>query len=504
MNRRNLLLLGASAIAIGGTVYYRRSIGGMDHGAMAGMDMGKNMPAAFQPRIKTLSQGAPLKELSLAPNGSSAAQTFETTIEASESELEFVPGLKTKTLTYNGLTPGPVIAVDEGERVKVNFINRVPGEESTIHWHGVEVPADQDGNPMDPIASGADRLYEFAIPMGTAGSYWYHPHAHGVTGEQVYRGLAAPFIVRSKADPLPKELGDTILMISALSLNVDGTVAENTPADLMNGREGDHVLVNGSPFPVLTLQPGESRRFRVYNATNGRYLRLAVADHTMTLVGTDGGLIPSPVKGLQEIVLSPAERVEIVINFQTSAGVVELVSLPYERGWMGVDKPAAATLPLLQFKLEGAVKVPVPLPASLRKIDALGPPAVQKRLVFGEKMGMANGGMTMEFLIDGKSFDMARVDLQMRLGDVEQWEIYNGTDMDHPFHIHRTQFQIVEREMNGKIVAAEFLSWKDTVNLTRKETVRFKVRQTMPGKRMYHCHILEHEGAGMMGVLNVA
>ncbi len=103
-------------------------------------------------------------------------------------------------------------------------------------------------------------------------------------------------------------------------------------------------------------------------------------------------------------------------------------------------------------------------------------------MVFGEIMGMANGAMTMGFLIDGKSFEMNHADLQVRVSEVETWEIYNGTGMDHPFHSHGTQFQIVEREINGKITSAESLSWKDTVNLTRKETVCFKVRQSMPGK----------------------
>ena len=109
----------------------------------------------------------------------------------------------------------------------------------------------------------------------------------------------------------------------------------------------------------------------------------------------------------------------------------------------------------------------------------------------------------MDFLIDGKSFDMARVDLTSNVGDVELWEIYNGSDMDHPLHIHGTQFQVVEREKLGNKTAAPFLAWKDTVNITSKETVRIKLRYATPGLRMYHCHILEHEDNGMMGTLNV-
>ena len=117
---------------------------------------------------------------------------------------------------------------------------------------------------------------------------------------------------------------------------------------------------------------------------------------------------------------------------------------------------------------------------------------------------MANGAMTMGFLIDGKAFDMARIDLKSRTGDVELWEIANTTDMDHPFHIHGTQFQIVERERNGVKTPSPYLAWKDTVNITSKETVQIKVRHSTPGLRMYHCHILEHEDAGMMGQLEVA
>ena len=111
--------------------------------------------------------------------------------------------------------------------------------------------------------------------------------------------------------------------------------------------------------------------------------------------------------------------------------------------------------------------------------------------------------MSVDFLIDGKSFEIGRIDLTSRLKEVELWEISNPTDMDHPFHLHGTQFQVVERETKGNVVTAPFISWKDTVNVARDESVRFKVRQNMPGLRMYHCHILEHEEKGMQGILKV-
>ena len=508
MNRRNVLI---TATTLGGAVIWwasRTTQNGMSGMIMSGdnmtgMDMSKAEVAPGE-RIRELSIGAPLPEITKLANSSQDAGQFAATLEAASSSHEFVPGLSTQVLAYNGAVPGAMIEVFEGDRVSINFKNRIPGQASTIHWHGLDIPADQDGNPSAPVASGTDHTYEFTIPPNSAGSYWYHPHPHGQTAEQVYRGLAAPFIVRSKTDPLSFELGDTTLFISSISLNADGTIAANTDADRFNGREGDHVLVNGAKRPILTLPPGSSRRFRVYNATNGRFLRLAVDGHHMTLVGTDGGLLAAPVAGLEELLLAPAERAEIVIDFRAEAGNFTVNSMAYERGWMGRDKPLPTTLQLMTFELAGEAAAPIPLPLKLRDIEALGEPVSTKRIAFAETMGMANGAMTMGFLIDGKTFDMTRVDLRSRAGDVELWEIANTTDMDHPFHIHGTQFQIVERERNGVKTPLSYLAWKDTVNITSKETVRIKVRHSTPGLRMYHCHILEHEDAGMMGQLDVA
>ena len=476
--------------------------------SMQGMGM-KNMEGGDKAvklgdHIRELPVGQPLPELTKLTNNSSSTGFFDTTIDAGPTHHEYVPGIKTEVLAYNGSVPGSMIEVMEGDKFRATFHNLIENQDTTIHWHGLDVPSDQDGNPTHPVASGAARVYEFKIPEGSAGSYWYHPHPHGKTAEQVYRGLAAPFIVRSKNDPLPKELGDTVLFMSTISLNADGSITENTQSDQWNGREGDHVLVNGAKQPVLDVAPGTSRRFRLYNATNGRFLRLAFEGHYMTLVGTDGGLLGEPVADLEEILLAPAERAEVVVDFQYKPGIVSLVSTPHERGWMGQNKPAAETLTLMKINLTGPIATRVQLPSHLRQIADLGEAAATKRIEIGENMGMANGGMTMGFLLDGKTYDMNRVDLSSKLGEVELWEIANKADMDHPFHIHGGQFQIVERELEGKITPSLYLAWKDTVNIVRGETVRLKMRQSAVGKRLYHCHILEHEDAGMMGTLEVA
>ena len=505
MNRRTLLISAASVAGLGYLGFQASRLAAPKGGGMSmgSMKMSGGVMGASD-RITELPMGQPLPELVKLTNSSKQAGVFDAVLVAGPTQVEFAKGIQTEVLAYNGTVPGQMIEVTEGDKFRVTFRNKIARQDSTIHWHGLEVPPDQDGNPTHPVASGQERVYEFEIPQGSAGSYWYHPHPHGNTSEQVYRGLAGPFIVKSKADPLPSLLGDTTLFFSSLSLNSDGSIPENTMPDTMNGRIGDHVLVNGAKQPVLTMAPGSSRRFRLYNATNGRFLKLAFEGHDMTLVGTDGGLLSAPVMGLKYLLLAPAERAEVVVDFHGQDGAVLLQSLPYERGWMGGNRPDDLILPLLTVNLTGPLVDNIALPKLLRPVADLGNPSTKKRLEMSENMNMANGKMNMGFLIDGKTFDMSRIDLTSRLGDVEQWEIVNKADMDHPFHIHGGQFQVTERERDGKTVPSSFMAWKDTVNVARGETVRLKMRQAFVGLRVYHCHILEHEDAGMMGTLQVS
>jgi bilirubin oxidase len=357
---------------------------------------------------------------------------------------------------------------------------------------------------MDAVASGQRRIYEFTLPEGSAASYWYHPHPHRTSAEQVYRGLAGAFLVRPKIDPIPAAYGDTVLFLTDLRLAADASLPAQTAADLMNGRVGDEVLVNGQKKPVLTVRPGTRRRFRLFNATNARFLRLTVRGAAMTIVGSDGGLLAVPVVGVTEILLAPAERAEVVVAFE-EAGTFSLKTLPYDRGWMGPGRPDDGDLTLLSIEARGpAVTGMPPLPQRLRRLPALAAPTVRRRFVYGESMAMsAAGGMATRFTINGKSFDMSRIDVETKAGQVEIWEIRNPTDMDHPFHIHGTQFQVVDVERAGRVAKPAYRAWKDTINVARGEIVRIAVGQELPGLRMYHCHILEHEDDGMMGTVKV-
>ncbi len=496
LTRRRRLLLAAAAAPLA-------ACGGSDAGINIGM--GGTAVGAGAPQLP---EGLPL---AAAPAIAGSSGLLEATLRAATAQFDYLGGRATDALAYNGASPGPTLVATEGDRVRIRFENRIPGQPSTIHWHGLPVPSDQDGNPMDPVASGADRLYEFTLPEGCAGTYWYHPHPHLYTAEQVARGLAGAFIVRPRFDPLPPGLEDRLLMFTDLRLDAAGRMMDFTQQDMINGRVGDHVLVNGRRNPALAAAPGATLRLRLVNATNARFLRLALDDLPMTLIGTDGGLLDAPVAGLAEVLLTPGERAEIVVPLPQAAGrAYALRLLPYDRGWMMGAPPAPAQSTVLTLRTEGAPRQPISLPAALRPIEPLPAPTALKRFELTEAMGvmsgagmMSGGAMGWQFLIDGRLFDPNRVDRTSVLGEVEQWEFANRSSMDHPMHIHGTQFQVVETERGGVRVPASRLAWKDTVNVPRGAAVRLRVRFDLPGLRMYHCHILEHEAQGMMGVLRV-
>jgi bilirubin oxidase len=441
--------------------------------------------------------GLPLQRLPLLANDSARADEFEATLVAAPFVASLVPRRITQLWGYNGAFPGPMIELREGQRVTIDFANRL-GVDSTIHWHGLPVPADQDGSPLDPVAPGANRLYEFEVPAGSAGTYWYHPHAHQTVALQVGHGLAAPLVVRGADDPLGA-LPELTLMITSMALDSSGQVIAGPVTTggmaMMMGGAGE-LLVNGRKLPLHTTAPGATERWRIVNATAGRHLRLGLDGHEFAVVGTDGGLLGAPLEGLTEWLLAPAQRVEVVVSIAAQqAARYALRDLGYSGGMNGAPGGALMTVETAALP----ARAPVALPATLRPIADPGPASARQRIVLSDS-GM---GMMGPFLINGRSFDMNRIDLETVVGRVELWDLVNTTFMDHPIHVHGTQFQVVARTAGGLAAAVPYAAWLDTVNVPAGETVTIKTRQAMPGKRMFHCHILPHEDAGMMAVLDV-
>jgi bilirubin oxidase len=426
-----------------------------------------------------------------------ARRTVELTLTAAPARLTLRPGVASDVYAYNGQVPGPTLQLREGDRVVVHFRNALPVP-STIHWHGIHLPFTADGSPFHPVAPGGTHDYVFTIPRGTAGTYWYHPHPDHTTGEQVARGLYGGIVVRADDDPLPASLREQLLILSDNRFLPDGAIdlpARHSPrwrTDVENGREGDVLFVSGAVRPTLTIRSGEVQRWRVVNASAARIYRLALPGHRFLQVGSDGGLFERPVER-DELVLGVGERAELLVRAAGAPGThAVLQTLPYDRYVPQTRPPdwnVARDLLVLRYSDAAPVRAP-PIPRTLRHVPALDTAQATATRVM----------VLTQHMINGKHMDMARVDVAAKLGATEIWEVENLVGMDHPFHLHGFQFQVLDR--NG--VPEPYRSWKDVVNVPRHETARFIVRyDDFAGRWMYHCHILSHEDHGMMGVLEV-
>ncbi|MFZ5991870.1 MAG: multicopper oxidase family protein [Deinococcota bacterium] len=449
-----------------------------------------------------------------------AEGVVEAQITARQSNLT-LSGKPARLMTYGGF-PGPTLRVREGETVRLNFTNNLP-EATNLHLHGLHVPPSVD-DPLALVQPGESRLYEFTVPKGSAGTYWYHPHVHGRVAPQLYAGLAGLLVVEGPLDALPelKEAEEHLLVLKDWLFS-GNRIPAWTHMDWMNGREGSLLTVNAAVRPTLRAQKA-TLRLRLLNASNARYYRLALENHPLYLIATDGGFLEKPVE-LPELLLAPGERAEVLVRL-SRPGSYRLQALPYNRGAMmmpggsmgdpgmgqgmgmmnhsgmrgmgdvGRMGMGATRLETLLTVVAPASPKPLPLPASLAPVERLEPAraTATRRFELGERM------MQAEFFINGQMFDPARVDVGAQLGSLEVWELVNKTDMDHPFHLHTYPFQVLSR--GGK--PAPYRAWKDTVNLRKNEVVRIAVPlRDFSGVTVYHCHIVEHEDRGMMGILQV-
>ena len=534
MKRRNFLLystLGGLALSTSGLLTY----------AMAGRHGGHGQTSLLSP--SALPDGQPLQPLPRITNLSDRSSMFRSALTAAPSEVALDDDRQALLWLYNHKV-APLIEVREGDELDITLINELE-EDTTVHWHGVRIQHQHDGTPWDAVAPGESHQYRHRFAEGSAGLHWFHPHPHLGTARQVAHGLAGALLVRPAHDVVPPEVEEHLLLVSDLRLTGDGRVAPHTAADWMNGREGELLLVNGQRQPYLDVAPGNTLRLRLINACAGRYLRLRLEEHELTLIGTDGGLIEQP-QPLDELLLTPGERADLLVRIsERPGGGFQLASHPYDRGWMGPEPAHLSEVsPLLVIRTGNAdVKPAVTLPDSLTRIDRLGEPAVRRQVELTEVMpGMDhgdNGGAMdhgdhgdhgnhgaqqghgdhggaghedmagdapppVDFLINGRSFAMDEVLFEGRAGEVEEWEVFNNSHMDHPFHVHGTHFQVIaSRQADGEWQDSPWMAWKDTVNLAPYQRLRLRMVFQEPGDWLFHCHIIEHEELGMMATVRI-
>jgi len=397
--------------------------------------------------------------------------------------------------------------------------NELP-EPTTLHWHGLLIPSAMDGGPHNAIAPGDTSKAVLPVQQAAA-TCWYHPHPHGRTGLQVYGGLAGLLIVTDREEQglgLPSRYGVDDLPVILQDRVFDREqhlVYPRGPMAVMHGVHGDVMLVNGAREPRAAV-PAGLVRLRLLNGSNARVYQLAFEDgRSFHWIATEGGLLRAPVQ-LQRLPLAPGQRAEVLVDCSDGrpALLVDRVvsSMPGMRGGM----PGTTLQPLLHLAPAGERK-PQALPARLAswQTPALAAVAQRRRLTLttgNEGMAGMPGmegmhGMRMVHGIDGRPFDMARIDQRVKLGDVEVWEVsaLPGMMMDqsHPFHIHGVHFEVLRRD--GGAPAVLDAGRRDTVLVDAP--VELLVRFTQPAPTvpfMYHCHILEHEDAGMMGQFTVS
>ncbi|MDP2710621.1 MAG: multicopper oxidase domain-containing protein [Solirubrobacteraceae bacterium] len=430
----------------------------------------------------------------LAPRTDAAGRkVFDLDLRSGRSEL--LPGTRTETWGVNGPHLGPTLRASRGDTVLMRVRNRLP-EATTLHWHGMHLPAHADGSPHQPVAPGATWMPSWKIDQPAA-TLWYHPHPHDRTADHVYRGVAGLWILddpQARMAELPERYGvdDIPLILQDKRLDDDGRLDFGQHAISPIGRLGDTVLVNGTHDPHLRVRHRRVR-LRLLNASTARVYNVGFADdRDFTLVGTDSGLLERPER-VRRIQLSVGERAELVVAVRPGERIV-LRSHPPELGTDVFNNRFAGgadTLELLELRAaETLVEGPEP-PARLADHERLDLAAARTRRF--ELSGSAS--------INGRRMDMDRIDDVVALGSTEIWEVHNRAGIPHNFHVHDIHFRVLGE--GGRRPPAHLRGWKDTVYVAPGETVRFAARFTDYADPrtpyMFHCHILEHEDRGMMG-----
>lgn len=400
---------------------------------------------------------------------------------------------------------GPTININAGDTVNIQLSNSLSNP-TNIHWHGLIIPAVMDGHPKDIVQPGSSFSYNFSVTQ-RAGMYWYHPHPHGFTASQVFKGLAGVFFVRDieeSALNLPSGEFELPLVIQDKRVFPDYAIDYSPQmGEIMTGYMGPYTTVNGvySPFHEV----GKTYyRLRVLNGSNARIYNLALSDGVaFTVIGSDGGLLSSP-QSAGTLILGPGERADLLLDFSGYSIGTELFLV--SKIFNGGSAQGTEEFKILKFVVNKSALNNFALPAFLSISNPIQEANSSKVRTFNiSNPGMAGGeheGMNMKGMhkINDKIYDENRTDETVQGGATEIWVFDNSTgDEPHPMHIHGMQFQVLDRTGGrNKLIPTE-TGWKDTVLVMPGEKVR--TIMTFPqnkGLFVVHCHNLEHEDDGMM------
>ncbi len=519
---------GASAQAMGG---------GM--GGMMGMEPGLLKPA-------TMNAGAFTRPLAIPPqiSGEERAGVLHYALRMGVGTSELVAGTRTPTWGYNGPLLGPALRVPRGRAVRIAVTNNLD-QSTTTHWHGAHVPGSMDGGPQSLILPGQTFDYRFTLDPSLArrsGTTLVRRRARGRMPMPGWPGYCSSITEWTLASVCraPGGVDDIPVIVQDRRMAADGRLLYMTSMMDLMGMKGDRFLVNGREQPYAAV-PAQRVRLRLLNGSNARFYNFALSDgRAFHAIATDAGLLERPVE-MRRLVLAPGERAEIFVDLSRDLGKTLVL-----RSDSGAVVPALNGAPmhtdgwdrngfdLLQLRVVAPNAAKTVLPARMAEYAALRPDAPVRRFTLqgirmmgGGDSGMMRMGGGVErgappdsgpgrmslgiggarlFSINDQFMDMAVINQRVRLGSNEVWEVRNDAMMAHPFHCHGTSLRLLSRN-SGEVPEWE-QGWKDTVLVRINETVRMAARFTQPADDahpfMYHCHILEHEGNGMMGQFTVA
>ncbi|CAI2610818.1 multicopper oxidase family protein [Apilactobacillus kunkeei] len=409
------------------------------------------------------------------------------TVTSQAGEAQIMPGKATKTWGYNQALLGKTILFKRGKNIHVTVKNELP-ELTTYHWHGLNVPGDIDGGCHTPVYPGESKVLNFKCDQPAA-TLWLHAHPCPSTAEQVWHGLATAVVVKDEHEatlPIPRNYGvdDIPIILQDRRFHEDNQWDYKADYD-PDGVQGPTAMINGTVNPYFDVTT-QKVRLRLLDGANRREWRLHFSDDLeFTQIAGDGSLLTHPVK-FTHLMITCAERQEIIVDFGQYKPGDEVVLYSDD-------------VPIMHFRIHEFAKDDSIIPDTLFEMNT--PKVTENTPV--RKVVMS--GMDEEVALDGKKFDMERIDAKQTMGNCEIWEVTNTNDcengMVHPFHMHGCQFEVLNR--NGHAPYPNETGLKDTIGVNPDETVRFKAWFDHPGVFMYHCHIIEHEDGGMMAQIQV-
>ncbi len=429
---------------------------------------------------------------------------------------------------YNGQFPGPTLVVSPGDTLRVHLRNRLnpdylpygassenpapifPGQPyagftqplgnpTNLHVHGMHVsPKSPSDNVLLNIRPGEDYRYRYEIPADhPSGLFWYHPHRHEYTDQQVGAGQAGMIIVRGGLDDVPGvgDLRERLLVFQNIEVK-DGAATSSqyqTPEHRL-------ITINGQVQPRIDLRPGETQRWRIANASSERFLSLEpMGGVELRRLAIDGNTLDRPQR-ITRIWLSPGQRVEVLVRAGAEPGSFALVQQRFNQRPTPYGKQPRVTVATI--RIAGAAQAPRPFPRVLREtpqrdLMAPGTEVVRtRRVVFTQAPP--------KFFVNNKRFmdhdghAMGAV-FDVKVGTVEEWTIENKSPEWHNFHIHVNDFQVVAR--NGERVPGQ-PQWFDSIAIRPGHSVTLRLPfDDFDGTWVFHCHVLVHEDHGMMALV---